>query len=156
MKEKNFNKNKLHSEKLQKIMDCLDGEYTAEEILSKVLKNGISLQRPKREIIKSLHLLRIIGVVETEFDGKRRIFRKSELAEKTDINLYTLSKVVEKILEELDNRRNVLEKKEIKSKLSDVDKKDIDKSIEFLENKGIIKTDRKKIIKNITIHMYKK
>ncbi|MFZ2969517.1 MAG: hypothetical protein WA063_00035 [Minisyncoccia bacterium] len=147
----------LFSKTLRAVFTSLkDKPRTIDEIISEVFKQKVSLWRPKKDAIRSLKILEIMGFVKRRREGDRRIYEIINTAPNHKLGIYATSRCLQKMLEEFDYSSEVILIGDLKSDMKSFSENEIDAVLKLLEEKKQIKIENGKIYRNVTISSFKK
>lgn len=146
----------LFSRKLQNVYACLkNGPCTIEDIISKSYSTGVSFAHPRKDVIKSLRVLRVMGIVK-KVSSASRAFELTGSIPDSKMGIYKLSRGVSIILDELDPVFLEISLENIRTKLEDFSDEEFGSVTELLEKSTEVRIKNGKVLKNVTIYTYKK
>ena len=137
----------LTSGKFKNIMIFIESDdysHTIDTIVSGVTKST-RLQNPRKDVIRTLYILRKLGLVESEYDRESgiRIFKSAPFDRNNfPLDLSVMVEISEKIFNEMEASSSgsaMIEN--LRKSLPDADNNALEKTIEFLVSKKVIARD---------------
>jgi Fe2+ or Zn2+ uptake regulation protein len=136
----------LYSEKLRAVFASIKNKpLTINEIISEVFKQKVSLWRPKKDVIRSLKILEIMGLIKKKLHSNGRIYEITDIMPYHELDIYSTSRCLQKMLEEFDISSSVILISDLKSAMKDFSDNEINIVLKLLEDKAQIKIERDKI-----------
>lgn len=147
----------LYSEKLRAVFASLkDKPRAIDEIISEVFKQKVSLWHPKKDVIRSLKILELMGFIRTRLATDGRIYEIIDAAPYHKLGIYATSHCLQKTLEEFDISPPVILICDLRSAMKDFSDIEINAILELLKDRGQIKIEEDGIYRNINVYTYKK
>lgn len=144
---------KFFSTNLRSVYACLkNGPATIDRIISIATQKGVSFSHPRKDVIRSLIILDIMGLINKTFSGSTHVFELSENNSLDPDNVHEISRGIKLALDAMESDWIEIDIGHFRGLLKDLSDDNFQFVMDLLAKKKKIRTENGKVVKNVTVY----